>query len=42
MGPYVSPRGFEDSQRPFSWIRSRISPSASAGPHAGRVSWTGM
>ena len=28
----MSPRGLADSQRPFVWIRSRISPSASAGP----------
>ena len=33
-GPYVSPCGFADSQRPLVWIRSRISPSASAGPQA--------
>jgi hypothetical protein len=33
-GPYVSPNSFDASQRPFSWIRSRISPSWSAGPHA--------
>ena len=36
-GPYVSPLGFADSQRPFVWIRSRISPAASAGPHAFRL-----
>ena len=29
-GPYVSPSGFALSQRPFVWIRSRISPEASA------------
>src|SRR5918996_972528 len=40
-GPYVSPRSFEDSQRPFVWIRSRISPSRSAGPHGSRSSCTG-
>ena len=28
----MSPRGFDASQRPFVWIRSRISPSASAVP----------
>ena len=36
-GPYVSPCGFADSQRPFVWMRSRISPAASAGPHAFRL-----
>ena len=36
-GPYVSPCGFADSQRPFVWMRSRISPEASAGPHAFRL-----
>ena len=41
-GPYVSPRGFADSQRPFVWIRSRISPASSAGPHGFRLSSTGM
>ena len=41
-GPYVSPRGFADSQRPFVWMRSRVSPFASAGPHAFRSSSTGM
>ena len=30
IGPYVSPFGFADSQRPFVWIRSRTSPSRSA------------
>ena len=40
-GPYVSPSGLADSQRPFVWIRSRISPEASAGPHAFRSSSTG-
>src|SRR5215218_7247187 len=40
-GPYVSPRSFADSQRPFVWIRSRTSPSASAGPHFGRSPSTG-
>ena len=35
-GPYVSPSASAASQRPFVWIRSRISPVASAGPHAGR------
>ena len=33
-GPYVSPSGFAPSQRPFVWIQLRISPDASAGPHA--------
>ena len=43
-GPYVSPTGFALSQRPFVWIRLRISPEASAVPHGfsplplGRVS----
>ena len=32
---------FADSQRPFVWMRSRISPSASAGPHGFRSSSTG-
>ena len=36
-GPYVSPCGFADSQRPFVWMRSRISPEASAGPHGLQV-----
>jgi hypothetical protein len=40
-GPYVSPCGFADSQRPFVWIRSRISPESSAGPHAFRLSSMG-
>ena len=40
-GPYVSPCGFADSQRPFVWMRSRISPAASAGPHAFRSPSTG-
>ena len=38
----MSPRGLEASQRPFVWIRSRISPSASAGPHGFWLSWIGM
>ncbi len=37
VGPYVSPCGFADSQRPFVWTWSRISPDASAGPQAGSV-----
>ena len=36
------PRGFDASQRPLVWIRSRISPSASAMPHGCRSSCTGM
>ncbi len=28
----MSPSGFADSQRPFAWMRSRISPELSAGP----------
>jgi len=40
-GPYVSPRGFAVSQRPFVWMRSRTSPLESAGPHVGRLSSTG-
>ena len=40
-GPYVSPCGFADSQRPFVWMRSRISPELSAGPHAWRLPSTG-
>ena len=40
-GPYVSPCGLADSQRPFAWMRSRISPDASAGPHAFSLSSTG-
>ena len=38
----MSPRSFEDSHRPFVWIRSRISPSESAGPQAFSESCTGM
>ena len=34
--------GSRVSQRPFVWMRSRISPSASAAPHAFRSSSTGM
>ena len=30
-----------DSQRPFFWMRSRISPAASAGPQAFRLSSSG-
>ena len=41
VGPYVSPSGFADSQRPFVWTWSRTSPELSAGPHAGRLSSTG-
>ncbi len=41
VGPYVSPSGFADSQRPFVWMRLRISPELSAGPQAGRLSSTG-
>ena len=37
----MSPRGFEASQRPLVWIRSRISPSASAVPHGFWLSWIG-
>ena len=40
-GPYVSPRGRDDSQRPLSWIQSRIEPSASFSPHDRFVPWTG-
>jgi hypothetical protein len=40
-GPYVSPRSLDDSHRPFVCTRLRISPSASAGPQAGRSSCTG-
>src|SRR5918911_4382480 len=40
-GPYVSACGFADSQRPFVWMRLRISPFASAGPHGFRLSSTG-
>ena len=40
-GPYVSPCGLADSQRPFVWIRSRISPELSAGPQAFRLSSMG-
>src|ERR687884_1684091 len=36
-GPYVSACGFADSQRPFVWIRSRISPLPSAGPQGFRL-----
>ena len=38
----MSPRGFEASQRPLVWIRSRISPSASAVPHGFRFPCSGM
>jgi len=38
----VSPRSFADSQRPFVWMRSRISPSWFAGPQAFRSSSIGM
>ena len=38
----MSPRSFAVSQRPFAWIRSRISPAASAGPQGLRESSTGM
>ena len=38
----MSPRGLDRSQRPFVWIRSRISPSASAVPQGVRSSSTGM
>src|ERR687887_1634424 len=40
-GPYVSACGFADSHRPFVWIRLRISPSWSAGPHGFKLSSTG-
>ena len=38
----MSPRGFAASQRPLVWIRSRISPSASAVPQAFRFPSSGM
>ena len=41
-GPYVSPRSFACSQRPFVWTRSRMLPSLSSAPHGGRESSTGM
>ena len=41
-GPYVSPRAFADSQRPFAWMRSRIPPSEFSRPHGFRSSVTGI
>ena len=38
----MSPNGLAASQRPFVWIRLRISPSASAGPQAFRFPSIGM
>ena len=37
----MSPSGFAVSHLPFVWMRSRTSPSLSAGPHFGCVSSTG-
>ena len=38
----MSPRSLADSQRPFVWIRSRISPLESAFPQGFRESSIGM
>src|SRR5256714_2334098 len=41
IGRYVAAGGLADSQRPFVWMRLRISPLASAAPHGFRLSSTG-
>ena len=38
----MSPRSFADSQRPLVWMRSRVSPSESEGPHGFRDPYFGM